>query len=118
MHNSKKSVAAIQLASGSNVSANLLETARLTEAAVKQGAQMIVLPENFAFIGRHCKDTNSLREAPNDGPLLINARAETLAEKPAFKGLFAKKRCIVLIDGFDLSIPAPPDARWRSTVRP
>ncbi len=31
---------------------------------------------------------------------MINARAETLAEKPAFKGLFAKKRCIVPMDGF------------------
>ncbi len=31
---------------------------------------------------------------------MINARAETLAEKPAFKGLLAKKRCIVTMDGF------------------
>ena len=69
MHKAKKTVAAIQLASGSNVSANLLETERLAEAAVKQGAQMIVLPENFAFIGRNCADTNALRERPGDGPL-------------------------------------------------
>jgi putative SOS response-associated peptidase YedK len=31
---------------------------------------------------------------------MINARAETLAEKPAFKGLLTKKRCIVPMDGF------------------
>lgn len=31
---------------------------------------------------------------------MINARAETIAEKPAFKGLLAKKRCIVPMDGF------------------
>jgi len=31
---------------------------------------------------------------------MINARAETLAEKPAFKGLLAKKRCIVPMTGF------------------
>jgi len=31
---------------------------------------------------------------------MINARSETLAEKPAFKGLFARKRLIVPMDGF------------------
>jgi putative SOS response-associated peptidase YedK len=31
---------------------------------------------------------------------MINARSETLAEKPAFKGLLAKKRCLIPMDGF------------------
>ena len=31
---------------------------------------------------------------------MINARAETLAEKPALKNLLAKRRCLVLADGF------------------
>jgi putative SOS response-associated peptidase YedK len=34
------------------------------------------------------------------GSRMINARAETLAEKPAFKRLFSAKRCIVPMDGF------------------
>jgi putative SOS response-associated peptidase YedK len=34
------------------------------------------------------------------GSRMINARAETLAEKPAFKRLFSSKRCIVPMDGF------------------
>jgi putative SOS response-associated peptidase YedK len=34
------------------------------------------------------------------GSRMINARAETITEKPAFKGLFASKRCIVPMDGF------------------
>jgi putative SOS response-associated peptidase YedK len=31
---------------------------------------------------------------------MINARAETLADKPAFKGLLKKKRCIIPMAGF------------------
>lgn len=34
------------------------------------------------------------------GNRLINARAETLGEKPAFKLSFKKKRCLVVTDGF------------------
>jgi len=34
------------------------------------------------------------------GPLLINARAETVAEKPSFRSPFKNQRCLVLADGF------------------
>ena len=37
---------------------------------------------------------------PSIGNRLINARAETLAEKSSFKSSFAKRRCIVPADGF------------------
>src|SRR5512135_2815327 len=36
---------------------------------------------------------------PSIGNRMINARAETLAEKPSFKRLLNHRRCLVLADG-------------------
>ena len=39
-------------------------------------------------------------EKPNGGPLLINARADTIAEKPAFREAVRVRRCLIPADGF------------------
>ena len=37
---------------------------------------------------------------PKIGNSLINARGETVAEKPAFRSAFKRRRCLILTDGF------------------
>lgn len=37
---------------------------------------------------------------PSIGNRMINARAETVAEKPSYRAAFRKRRCLILADGF------------------
>ena len=37
---------------------------------------------------------------PSIGSRLINARGETVSEKPSFRGSYRRKRCLILADGF------------------
>jgi len=66
------------------------------------GQRLIVIPINdphtmhfykWGLIPHWAKD-------PKIGNSLINARSETLKEKPAFRGTLQKGRCLVLADGF------------------
>lgn len=62
-------IAAIQMASGTNVSANLIEIGRQISSASSAGAKMIVLPENFAIMGMHEEDKVKIGEADGLGPI-------------------------------------------------
>ena len=62
-------VAAIQMASGPNVAANLDEAERLIEMAVGQGAKLIALPEYFPVMGVKETDKVAVREEEGKGPI-------------------------------------------------
>ena len=62
-------IAALQMVSGPHVEANLLEAERLIARAADAGAKLVVLPENFALMGRREADKVAARETPGDGPL-------------------------------------------------
>src|SRR6202023_4333128 len=58
-------VAAIQMTSGPDVSANLEQAAALLEDAAARGARLAALPENFSFMG--LKDSDKRAVAERDG---------------------------------------------------
>lgn len=62
-------LAAIQMASGPNISANLTEAGRLISRSVDAGAELVVLPENFAFMGMQEEDKIKISEQQGTGPM-------------------------------------------------
>ncbi|HMM46392.1 MAG TPA: carbon-nitrogen hydrolase family protein [Thiobacillaceae bacterium] len=80
-------VAAIQMASGPNVPANLSETERLIELAANAGARLVVLPEFFCIMAMKDADVVKVREAIGHGPI------------QSFLSRMAKKHKIWLVGG-------------------
>jgi putative SOS response-associated peptidase YedK len=52
------------------------------------------------------------------GNRLINARGETVGSKPAFRAAFARRRCLVIVDGFYEWQKAPEGKRPHRIRRP
>ncbi len=82
-----------------------------TKVAIKAPPQAIIRPTDRASVIR--KGSGGLEEAnlrwglipswakdPKIGIQCINARAETISEKPSFREAFQKRRCLVPADGF------------------
>ena len=64
------SIAAIQMTSGADVGGNLEQAQPLLEEAARRGAQLAVLPENFAFMGLRDADKRGVAEAADgSGPI-------------------------------------------------
>ena len=62
-------VAALQMASGTNVSGNLSEARRLIAKAAEQGARLVVLPEFFAIMGMNEQDKLKVCEQAGSGTI-------------------------------------------------
>jgi nitrilase len=62
-------IAAVQMVSGTSVERNSETAQRLIGEAAHAGAELVVLPEYFCFMGRSDRDKLGIAEAPGDGPL-------------------------------------------------
>ena len=101
MADKKPKIAAVQMATGPNVSANLLETERLVAEAAECGAGLVVLPENFAFMGKRDGDQLAHSEEDGKGPL------------QAFLAQLARKYAVWLVGG-TIPMKARDPAKVRS----
>jgi len=134
-------VAAIQMTSGHDVTANLTEAGGLLEEASRAGARLAVLPENFAFMGLKDADKRAVAEIDGTGPaqdfLAATARrlhlwivAGTLSLKAGTDGRVAAASLVYNGDGervgrydkihlFDVDIPGRTEAyRESANVAP
>jgi nitrilase len=68
-------VAAVQMTSGTDVAGNLSQARHWTESAVAAGASLVVLPENFSFMGATDAERVAVAEADCDGPAQDFARS-------------------------------------------
>ncbi|MDR0245648.1 MAG: carbon-nitrogen hydrolase family protein [Burkholderia sp.] len=62
-------VAALQMVSTPDVTRNLAEARRLIAEAAGEGAQLVLLPEYFCFMGHRDTDKLALAEPYQDGPI-------------------------------------------------
>lgn len=94
-------VACVQMASSPNIGANLLEAERLIAEAVSQNAQLVVLPENFALMGKSEHDKVAVRERPGSGAIQT-----FLAEQAAHHGIWLVGGTIPLMAEADNKVRA------------
>lgn len=69
MMNAATTIAAIQMISGPEVGANLVEAGRLVAEAVERGARLVALPEYFPLIGASDAERLAAREADGFGAI-------------------------------------------------
>lgn len=85
-----------------NISRPLLVTPRYNIAPSQPIAAIRIDPETAmrALVMLHWGLIPSWAKDPKIGYQCINAKAETVAEKPSFRSAFKKRRCLVVATGF------------------
>lgn len=76
-------IAAVQMASGPNLSANLLDAGRHVAEAADAGARLVVLPENFSLMPQGERERVAAAESDGSGPT-----QEFLAEQAMRHGIW------------------------------
>lgn len=97
-------VAAVQMASGPNLNANLMEAEALIKQAAQGGAQLVVLPETFSLMAQKESDKLNIAEPFGTGPV------------QQFLAAQAKNHQIWLIGGTTPIVSATPDKASATTL--
>jgi nitrilase len=131
--------AAVQMTSGPDVAANLAAAGSLIDGAAEAGASVVLLPENFNFIGRRDADKRAIAESYGGGPtqdfLAAAARRHGLwiiggtqpLKSEAADGRVtntslvydATGRCVARYDKihlFDVDVPGKPGETYREST--
>ena len=78
---SDKKIAAIQMASGPQIKANLMEATRLIREAANKGAGMVVLPESFALMAMSESENIDIAEEQGTGQIQDTLRQCAIENK-------------------------------------
>lgn len=129
--------AAVQMTSGTDVDANLREAGRLVASARKAGADLVVLPENFSFMGKDDAARVASSEAAGEGKAQAFASASArehgiwlVAGTIPIRhrdGRVLSRSLLVAPDGkvaasydkihlFDVSVPTKPGESYRESA--
>ncbi|MBK8941757.1 MAG: carbon-nitrogen hydrolase family protein [Polyangiaceae bacterium] len=115
-------VAAVQLESQASLDDNLEAVTRLSRRAATSGAELVVLPENFAYMGSE-EDKRELAEpvlveaSPSDGPILCALRALARDTGAFIIGGGMPERSADPERPFNTSVLVAPDGRVTASYR-
>jgi predicted amidohydrolase len=84
MAKAELSVAAVQLNSQADVAQNLEQARRLVKRAAERGAELVLLPENFAFFGAEAGKRQLAERFDDAAAVIVSALADMARESSVF----------------------------------